>query len=221
MIKRSFFTSIIVCFVSLLVLAESAPADLMNGDFSADFSGNTDPALGWAVTAGPVDWFVGVPPVGSSIDVPAAFFKPDPDEIVANSTLSQMITVDPGFSALSFDIFMTTDLPTESDTFTASLGTQLLYTLPSSALIGDGEVTFAETLTYDVSSFISTGPVKLEFNLAHDYNDGGTDALGNEIDSKTTVLLDNVKLTPIPSTIILGSLGLTFSGWLLKRKRMI
>jgi hypothetical protein len=27
--------------------------------------------------------------------------------------------------------------------------------------------------------------------------------------------------TPLPSAVILGSLGLTFSGWLLKRKRMI
>ena len=41
MIKRSFFTSITVGLISLLVLAESAPAGLMNGDFSADFSGNT------------------------------------------------------------------------------------------------------------------------------------------------------------------------------------
>ena len=30
-----------------------------------------------------------------------------------------------------------------------------------------------------------------------------------------------IVLTPIPSAVILGSLGLTFSGWLLKRKRMI
>jgi hypothetical protein len=35
MIKRSCFTSITVGFISLLLLVESAPADLMNGDFSA------------------------------------------------------------------------------------------------------------------------------------------------------------------------------------------
>jgi len=28
-------------------------------------------------------------------------------------------------------------------------------------------------------------------------------------------------VTPVPSAVILGSLGLTFSGWLLKRKRMV
>jgi hypothetical protein len=35
---------------------------------------------------------------------------------------------------------------------------------------------------------------------------------------------DDVELStvvPLPSTVILGTLGLTFSGWLLKRKRMV
>ncbi len=31
----------------------------------------------------------------------------------------------------------------------------------------------------------------------------------------------NLAITPVPSAVILGGLGLTFSGWLLKRKRMV
>ena len=219
MLKRIIFTSITVGFISLLVLAETASADLMNGDFSYEISSINDDNK-WDITAGPVDWWKGTPPADpsitdSSINIPAALFRPDGS--ASNSTLIQMITVDPGFSLLSFDIFMTTEIPTESDTFTATLGTESLgfvdlYTLSSSALIGDGEATFAKTVTYDVSSFIDAGEVRLTFNLAH--NNDLTDPV-------TTVLLDNVALVPVPSAVILGSLGLTFSGWLLKRRKMV
>ncbi|MFX0200226.1 MAG: hypothetical protein ACFFCW_29250 [Candidatus Hodarchaeota archaeon] len=33
--------------------------------------------------------------------------------------------------------------------------------------------------------------------------------------------LDNVALTPVPSAVILGGIGITFSGWLLKRRKML
>jgi hypothetical protein len=33
--------------------------------------------------------------------------------------------------------------------------------------------------------------------------------------------VDNIFLTPIPSAVVLGSLGLTFSGWILKRRKMV
>ena len=32
---------------------------------------------------------------------------------------------------------------------------------------------------------------------------------------------DNFQITPVPSAVILGSLGLTFSGWLLRRRKML
>lgn len=42
-------------------------------------------------------------------------------------------------------------------------------------------------------------------------------ALDGRIDIDTTQLT----LTPVPSAVILGSLGLTFSGWLLRKRRML
>ena len=39
-------------------------------------------------------------------------------------------------------------------------------------------------------------------------------ASSDSLDSRASVV-------PVPSAVILGSLGLTFSGWLLKRKRMM
>ncbi len=196
MIKQSFFTSIIVGIISLLVLAESASAGLMNGDFSTDLSN------GWTITNWPVVWDAGIQ---------VASFEPDPSWNAANSTLSQSFTVEPGLSTLSFDVLMKIKPatgPAETDIFTASLnGGMPFYTLSSTDLITAGVSSFAETFTYDMSSFIGTGQVKLEFNLAHDYMDVWD----------TTVLLDNVELTPVPSAVLLGMLGLCVAGVKLRK----
>ncbi len=194
MIKRSCFTLITVGLISLLVLSQSASADLVNGDFSDDFSGNTDPTLGWVVTAGSVTpW-----PTG------AALFSPDPEKDFEHSTLFQSFELDEKSLTLSFDVLMET-AGGETDVFTASLNGTTIYTLSSDF----GGNSFEETFSYDVSS-LAGHPVNLVFDLLHDYDD----------ESNTFVILDNV-VVPVPSAVILGSLGLTFSGWLLKRRKML
>ena len=186
-----------------LVSVQPALADLVNGDFSEDFTGNTDPALGWAVTTGPVDW------ADWSVDAPAAFFRPD--GAAASSTLRQWITVDPGFSMLSFDVLMETEfVDYETDVFTAFLDTMELYTLSSSDLISDDVSQFEDTVICDVSSFVGLGSFELVFNLAHDNTDG-----------ETTVLLDNVALVPVPGAVVLGGLGLSLAGWRLRKRRTL
>ena len=208
----------VVGAVLVLISIQTALADVTNGDFSEDFTGNTDPTLGWVVTtgsaAGPVDWG------GESIDpivAPAAFFKPDGAAV--NSTLSQTITVDPSFTVLSFDIRMVTEWigigppQPETDDFTTSLGGVLLYTLSSSTLVvaeapsPPDLIDFADTVNLDVS----TGTFDLVFNLAHDHTDNW----------ETTVLLDNVRLVPVPGAVVLGSLGLGFTGWRLRKRRLL
>jgi len=220
MVKKSCFTLIIAAFVSLLVLAESAPADLVNGVENGDFS--TDISIvdnGWDIPAILVDW---------SVDDLAVFFMPDTDEQIVNSTLSQEITVDPDFPILSFDVLMETDLPPlpETDTFTASLNGVTFYTLPSDDDRIDEWGVFAETVTWDVSSSIGpigSDPVEVElvFNLKHDYFDGLDDDGITEIDAVTTVRLDNVALVPVPGALVLGSIGLSLAGcWLSKRRTL-
>ena len=204
MIKRSCFTSIIAGFVSLLVLAESAPADLANGEFIDNLSP-------WIVSPLIVGGDNGVVWIDGDGDHDGeAKFIPDDLESYANSTLSQMITVVSEFPILSFDVLMDTGDHPETDIFTASLNNGVpFYTLSSDDPRIVGGV-FAETFTYDVSSFI--GLVELEFNLAHDYiND----------DSETTVRLDNVALVPVPGALVLGSIGLSLAGcWLGKRRTL-
>ncbi len=192
MLKRSIFTSITVGFISLLVLAESAPAGLTNGDFSFDLSS-------WDVTLGSVTHWP--TPTG------AALFSSDTDKVFEHSTLSQSFLLDEESLTLSFDFLMETD-GGETDVFTASLDGNPIYTLSSDF----GDTSFDDTFSYDVSS-LAGQEVVLVFDLKHDYDD----------DSNTTVMLDkvSVELVPVPSAVILGSFGLTFSGWLLKRRKMV
>ncbi|MBL7189376.1 MAG: hypothetical protein ISS70_23860 [Phycisphaerae bacterium] len=208
MIKRSCFTSIIAGFVSLLVLTESAPADLDTEEFleNGKFIGNLSP---WSVSPAivdvyPVKWFD-----DDGDGDGEAGFRPDPDESYEYSALSQKITVYPEFPWLSFDVLMKTVLPGhETDVFTASLGGTELYELLSSDPMVGGVI----PVTLNVSDFILAGSVTLEFKLAHDYTPG---------DSETTVQLDNVALVPIPGALVLGSIGLSLAGcWLGKRRTL-
>ena len=63
------------------------------------------------------------------------------------------------------------------------------------------------------------------FNITSGFtgNDTLVFRVGNLWPSPTGLLVTDLtaEVVPVPSAIILGSLGLTFSGWLLKRKRMV
>jgi hypothetical protein len=57
-----------------------------------------------------------------------------------------------------------------------------------------------------------------------DYFDGilsGTLSNGDPVNNMFQIRRDGqIILTPVPSAVVLGSLGLTFSGWLLRRRKM-
>ena len=197
--------------VCLLLSAESALADpLKNGDFESGLS----------------EWTVA--PDGSVVpDSGAALFLPDnPDNTspYSNSTLFQEFTLDHQSLILSFEMDMYTSGTGETDTFTATLldldnmGNPIgsvssgshFYSLNSS---GDedkatGVSVIGNTVSLCVSSWANSN-VKLVFNLQHDYSD----------DLWTTVLLDNVALVPVPGAVLLGSIGLAYSGLRLRRRK--
>ena len=161
---------------------------------NGDFS--SDLSVGWTVAGGVERW-----------DEAARFYGDEDGEGYDHSTLTQVFTLDPLSLILSFDVLMTTG-GGETDYFTASLDGTTFYTRGSDF----GGETFAETFTYDVSSLAGT-TVELAFDLEHDYTDGYI----------TVVSLDNVavSLIPTPGAVLLGSIGLSFSGWLLRKRRML
>jgi len=227
MIKKSCFTSIFAGFVALLVLAESAGADLANGEFIDDLSP-------WIVSPLIVGGDNGVVWIDGDADGDGeAKFIPDLADSPSwdDSTLSQIFTLDPQSLTLSFDFRMGT-VGDETDIFTASLldttvlenplvfvsGETYFYYFDSVAFENKATEVFVSvidnirTVSLDVSTWASE-EVKLVFNLEHDY----TEAVDTE------VYLDNVgvSLVPVPGALVLGSIGLSLAGcWLGKRRTL-
>lgn len=213
--KKIYGKYVVVSVVLLLVSTQSAPAELTNGDFSNDFTLNTDPTKDWFVESGIVKHWV---------DNMANFVEDDDKAL--NSTLSQIFTLDPLSLELSFDVVMPGVFGGETDKFTASLlnpttqealisifGKTYFYYLDSGDVVDDTLVTVTgkKTISLDVSSWANQ-EVKLVFNLEHEYDDG----------KETNVFLDNVSvsLVPVPGAFMLGCIGIgTFS--FLRRTKLI
>jgi hypothetical protein len=72
---------------------------------------------------------------------------------------------------------------------------------------------------FDLNPLISSNMLtSLGFSPGNTWNIGlQVTGLYGEVDVSTTQLT----FTPVPSAVILGSLGLTFSGWLLRKRRML
>ncbi len=191
MLKRSCLKSVVAAsVVSLLVLAQSAHADLMNGEFIDNLSP-------WTVDpTGAVLWID-----ADAADDGEALFIPDDQELYPESTLSQIFTLDPESLTLSFDFVM--DIIAETDIFTASLlddqgdalgpfsdEADFFYFLDSKGEEHKAAevVVTGDTVSLDVSSWAGE-EVKLVFNLQHDYTDG----------EDTYVSLDNVAVSIIPA----------------------
>lgn len=204
----------IICF---LVSVQPIRANLVNGQFTHDFTGNTDPHLDWSVEQGVVQHVL-VGGDGKAQFIPGTLSNP-----YSNSTLSQAFTLHPQSLILSFDRDMEI-LGGETDTFKAWLldsngnslvsvpnGTGYFYLLNSSYNedIVSGMSVIGNTVSLNVSSW-SNSDVKLVFDLNHEYE-------GLE----TKVFLDNVAVSvvPIPGAVFLGSIGLGYSGLRLRRRR--
>jgi hypothetical protein len=130
----------------------------------------------------------------------------DDEQEPSASTLSQDgIYLLPSDRWLSFDFVMAkSEAGGETDIFTASFGTHL-RTWEASAIVGDS---YSETVSLDLAGWAS-GPYELLFELTND-PDG----------ISTSVAIDNVQLSavPVPGAVALGSLGVGFAGWMLRRR---
>jgi len=125
--------------VSLLVLTQSAHADLMKIDFSIGLS---IPINEWTVESGTMEyWLTG-----------AALFNPDTTDIFNFSTFIQMFVFDKESLTLSFNILMET-IGSDTDVFDSSLNGTALYTL----ITDFGGNSFGGTVSapvYDLSRLI-------------------------------------------------------------------
>jgi hypothetical protein len=125
--------------VSLLVLTQSAHADLMKIDFSIGLS---IPINEWTVESGTMEyWLTG-----------AAGYRPDTPEIFKHSTFSQMFVFDKESLTLSFDVLMET-IGGDTDVFAVSLDGTAFYT-PITDFGGNSFGGTASVSLYDLSRLI-------------------------------------------------------------------
>ena len=175
--------------VCLLVPASSQP--LLAGITNGDFSGGLS---GWTASEN-VIYYDGW-----------AVLRVDDEQELSYSTLSQDgISLLPSDRWLSFDFVMAkSEAGGETDIFTAAFGTHL-WTWEASDIVGD---TYSETVSLDLAGW-APGPYELLFELTN-VPDG----------ISTSVAIDNVQISvvPVPGAVALGSLGVGFAGWMLRRR---
>ena len=216
MIKRSCFTSIIAGFVSLLVLAESAPADLLNGDFeSGDLTGwsHTGPVSVLIADLAPDLTTLWTPTEGNYF---ASLWSANVGGTVTEATLTQIFLAS-AQDVLTFDYFFDFgDAFYGYDTATAMLtwtggGSVTLFEYNTVILLTDNQ-----NVDWTAISFVlpATTVYTLEFRIEDiiaEYPESGESILG----------VDNVQVVPVPGAVVLGSIGLSLAGcWLGKRRTL-
>ncbi len=205
--KKAFSNKWVIWVCIAVMSSSTASGDLVNGDFSiTDIS---DPDFGWTLSG------------GAEITGGMAVF----DELSASSsemTLFQPVELGQGNYILSYDISFSSSDKSESDIFKVLWGGTPLLSINNeglkdyNALYGltegfgaPGEIWWYGTVEHSLAiSSPSTNPLMFSLEVDND-------------SAYTLVNIDNVEIVPVPPAAILGSLGLTFSGWLLKRKRMV
>lgn len=174
--------------VCLLVLGSTQP--LLADITNGDFS---DGLSGWTTSDKNPAYQFGARAVLTVDD------KQEPPD--SNSTLSQDgIELESWDKWLSFDFEMEGEGGAETDKFTASFGGTYLGTWEAPAIL--------QTVSFNLADW-DPGPYELVFKLKND-PDG----------ISTSVVIDNVRLSPVPvpGAVVLGSLGVGFAGWMLRRR---
>jgi hypothetical protein len=199
------FQMTVAAVVVFLSTAAPVPADLINGTFDGDGSP-------WEVFSTDTDTD---PETGSGFYEGVARLEEDRTYVSnrSHTSIEQTFDMEPGEYTLSFDFRLFKESegegPDESDSFEVRLDGTEPFSILSSATGAVDNIPWTHEM---VPVSLSSGdPHLLTFSLVGD----------NTNSFNTTVEFDNVQFgppVPVPGAVVLGTIGLTLSGWLCRRR---
>lgn len=203
--KKAFSNKWVICVCIAVMGSTTAFGDFVDGNLS-----NAAPDLsGGAIVLGGT----------------LAIFNEEDSLGADTMTLNQEVELGPGNYILSYDIFFFSGAPADSDFFNVTWGggTPLLsmnnkgednyyelYGLTEEIDPAHPDwITWFGTVEHslEISSPLLTNELMLSLQVDHSTPDF------------TRVSIDNVEIVPVPSSLLLGGLGLAVANWRLKRRK--
>ena len=212
MMRKTFSSRWVVCVCIAVMGSTTAFGNLVNGDFSI-----TDPLhgdFGWD------------PPIGVEVGTGKATFLEDPPLGPDLMTLSQDVTLGAGNYILSYDISFISTAKADTDVLEVLWDSTPLLSMNNK---GVDDYTSEGLTEYDDSDPETVwwyGTVEHPIAISNPSGEQHLLKFSLSLDNEdppefTIVTIDNVKIVPLPGSVLLGGLGLAIANWRLKRRRAV
>ena len=202
--KSAFSSRLVICVCIAVVGSTTAFGDFVSGDLS-----NAAP-----VVSG-----------GAVVDGTLATFNEEESGSSDFMTLKQEVQLDPGDYILSYDLYFFSGDPSDSDYFNVTLGGgDPLLSMNNNE--GEDYTSYGLTKIIDSAhpNWITwSGTVEHSLEISSHFE--GDLLLSLEVDHSdqgghfTKVSISDVKIVPLPGSLLLGGLGLVVANWRLKRRK--